>query len=111
MLLVVPVVLLLLLKWLFADQPETFDRVGPPLLGLFPLIILFLVTSITMLRERTSGTLERLMTLPLAKLDLLLGYGLAFALVGAVQSTVVSVVGLTLLDLDVAGPAAAVVAL
>lgn len=111
MLLVVPVFLLLLLKWLFADQPETFDRLGPPLLGLFPLIILFLVTSITMLRERTSGTLERLMTLPLAKLDLLLGYGLAFALVGAVQSTVVSVVGLLLLDLDVAGPATAVVAL
>ncbi len=111
MLLLVPVVLVVLLKWLFADRPETFDRVAPALLGLFPLIILFLVTSITMLRERTSGTLERLMTLPLAKLDLLLGYGLAFALVAAVQSTLVSLVGLLLLDLDVAGPAWAVVAL
>jgi len=111
MLLLVPVLLVVLLKWLFADRPEAFDRVAPPLLGLFPLIVLFLVTSITMLRERTSGTLERLMTLPLAKLDLLLGYGLAFALVATVQSTLVSLVGLGLLDLDVAGPAWAVIAL
>ena len=46
-------------------------RSESPLLGLFPLVIMFLVTSITMLRERTSGTLERLLTMPLAKLDLL----------------------------------------
>ena len=81
------------------------------MLGLFPLISMFLVTSITMLRERTTGTLERLMTMPLAKLDILLGYGLAFALVGIVQSTLVSTVALAGLDLEVAGSAVAVVAL
>jgi ABC-2 type transport system permease protein len=47
-------------------------------------------TSITMLRERVTGTLERLMTLPLAKLDILLGYAIAFALLAVIQSTVVS---------------------
>ena len=66
-------------SYVFDGQPETFDRIGAPLVGLFPLILMFLVTSIAMLRERTSGTLERLMSMPLAKLDLLLGYGLAFA--------------------------------
>jgi ABC-type multidrug transport system permease subunit len=64
---------------------------------------MFLVASITMLRERTTGTLERLMTLPLAKLDLLVGYGAAFALVAAVQASVVSLVAFGLLDLDVEG--------
>jgi ABC-2 type transport system permease protein len=67
-------------------------------------VIMFLITSIAMLRERTTGTLERLMSLPLAKLDLLAGYGLAFALVAAVQATVTSAVAFGLLDLDTEGP-------
>jgi ABC-2 type transport system permease protein len=111
LLLIVPCALVTLLKYLFIDQPLVFDRIGGPLLGLFPFIAMFLVTSITMLRERTTGTLERLMTMPLAKLDLLLGYGLAFALVAAVQATLVSVLAFGLLDLHVAGPRALVVAL
>jgi ABC-2 type transport system permease protein len=62
-----------------------------------------------MLRERTTGTLERLMSMPVGRLDLLLGYGLAFAGVAAVQATLTSVVAFGLLGLDTAGPVAAVV--
>ena len=104
LLLLVPCVLIALLQYLFVDRPEVFDRIGGPLLGLFPFIAMFVVTSITMLRERTTGTLERLMTLPLSRLDLLGGYGAAFALAAAVQATLVSAVAFLLLDLDVAGP-------
>jgi ABC-2 type transport system permease protein len=111
LLLAVPVVLVTLVRFLFDDRPAVFDRVGAPLLGMFPLLSMFLVTAITMLRERVTGTLERLMTMPLAKLDLLLGYGIAFALFAAVQATVVSLVAIWLLDLDVEGSAAVVVAL
>jgi ABC-2 type transport system permease protein len=100
LLLVVPCVLMILVDQILADQPQTFQKVGIPLLGLFPLVSMFLVTSITMLRERTTGTLERLLTLPIAKLDLLLGYGVAFGAVAAVQATVVSAVGFGLLGLD-----------
>ena len=81
------------------------------MLGLFPFITMFLVTSIAMLRERTSGTLERLMTMPLAKLDLLTGYGLAFAAVGVVQALIAAAVAFGLLGLDVAGSPALIVAL
>jgi ABC-2 type transport system permease protein len=109
--LAVPVVLLTLVRYLFDAQPETFDRVGAPLVGLFPLVSMFLVTSIAMLRERTTGTLERLMSMPLAKLDLLLGYGLAFALVAMVQATLASAVAFGLLGLDVEGPIVLVVGL
>src|SRR5215472_3859557 len=86
----VPCVLQTLLKELFEGEPQVFQHVGAPLLGLFPFISMFLVTSVTMLRERTSGTLERLMTMPIGKLDLLGGYGIAFALPATVQGTVVS---------------------
>ena len=106
----VPCLLEWLLRELFRGGP-VFQRAGAPLLGLFPFVTMFLVTSITMLRERVSGTLERLMTMPLAKLDLLAGYGLAFGLVAVVQATVVSVLAFGPLGLHVAGPRWVVVAL
>ena len=104
LLLIVPVALVTLLKYIFIDSPGVFERIGVPLLGLFPFIAMFLVTSITMLRERTTGTLERLMAMPIAKLDLLLGYGIAFAVVAAVQALLVSLVAFGVLDLHTAGP-------
>jgi ABC-2 type transport system permease protein len=81
------------------------------MLGLFPLITMFLATSITMLRERTTGTLERLMTLPLAKLDLLAGYAIAFGALATAQALLVSTIGFTWLDLEAGQPTALVIAL
>jgi len=104
-------VLVALLRYVFDGQPETFQRIGVPMVGIFPLVSMFLVTSIAMLRERTTGTLERLMTMPLAKLDLLAGYALAFAVIAVVQAAAVSAVAIGLLDLHVAGSTALVVAL
>jgi ABC-2 type transport system permease protein len=111
LLLVIPAALVALMKFVFDDSPGAFDRIGGPLVGLFPFITMFLVTSITMLRERTTGTLERLMTMPLAKLDILLGYGLAFGLIGTAQALITSGVAFGLLDLEVAGSAAVVIVL
>jgi ABC-2 type transport system permease protein len=109
--LVVPPALLTLLRYVFDASPGTFARIGPPLVGLFPLIVMFLITSIAMLRERTTGTLERLMSMPLAKLDLLLGYGLAFALLAAVQAAVTSTVAFWWLGVDTSGSVLAVAVL
>jgi ABC-2 type transport system permease protein len=100
----VPCVLEFLLQQLFGRHSPVFQEIGTPLLGLFPFITMFLVTSITMLRERTTGTLERLMTMPLNKVDILAGYGIAFALVAVVQATLVSLLAFGLLGLDTAGP-------
>jgi ABC-2 type transport system permease protein len=107
----VPPLLVTLMKYVFYGQEETFDRIGAPLVGIFPFISMFLVTSIAMLRERTTGTLERLMSMPLAKLDILLGYGLAFTLLALVQATVTSIVAFGFLGLDTAGPAWLIVVL
>jgi ABC-2 type transport system permease protein len=107
----VPCALVWLLHEVFAGQFGVFQRIGGPVLGIFPFISMFVVTSVTMLRERVSGTLERLMTTPLAKLDLLTGYAAAFALFAAVQATLVSLLAIGPLDLHVAGPPWTVVAL
>jgi ABC-2 type transport system permease protein len=111
LLIAVPSLLIVLLKYVLEGSPGTFERLGAPLVGLLPFITMFLVTSITMLRERTTGTLERLLTLPLAKLDILFGYAIAFGLVAAVQAGVASAVALGGLGVDVAGPTWLVVAL
>ncbi|MQA16889.1 MAG: ABC transporter permease subunit [Pseudonocardiaceae bacterium] len=97
--LVAPCVLLWLFSEVFAATPGAFQRVAPVMLGVFPFITMFLVTSVAMVRERTSGTLERLLTTPIGKADLVLGYGLAFGLLALVQAVVVATVALGLLGL------------
>ncbi|MBY8880160.1 ABC transporter permease [Actinacidiphila acidipaludis] len=103
LMLVVPCVLLTLLKYVFDASPRTYDSAGAALLGIFPLITMFLVTSIATLRERTSGTLERLMSMPLGKADLLGGYALAFGAVAVVQAALATGLSVLLLGLDVTG--------
>lgn len=103
MMLVLPGVLLTLLYFMFEQQEATFDRIALIMLGIFPFIIMFLLTSIAMLRERTSGTLERLFTTPVGKLDLLFAYGLAFGLAAAVQASVAAALAYWVLGLDTAG--------
>lgn len=105
----VPTLLMILLRYVF-DQPAVFDRIGPMLLGLFPFIVMFVVASVATLRERTTGTLERLMTMPLAKLDLLLGYALAFGALALVQVGFVLLISLTWLGLDLSGSLGSLVA-
>lgn len=105
---VVPCFLIALLKYVFEGQPEVFNNIAPMMLGIFPLFMMFLITSIATLRERTTGTLDRLMTQPISKLDLIFGYAFAFALLGFIQAAAASFVMLGLLDVKVMGGAAAI---
>jgi len=103
LILVVPTLLLTLLRFMFDAQPATFDRIALVMLGVFPFTMMFLLTSVAMLRERTSGTLERLLTTPISKLDILLGYGFAVAAAAALQAVVVSGLAYWLLGFDTVG--------
>ncbi|MFF8381673.1 ABC transporter permease [Streptomyces sp. NPDC015661] len=103
LMLLVPCLMLFLLRYVFDGSPGTFDSIGASLLGIFPLITMFLVTSIATLRERTSGTLERLLAMPLGKADLIAGYALAFGLVAVLQSLLATGLALWFLGLDVIG--------
>ncbi len=103
LLLVVPCVLIGLLAWIFDGTP-VFDRIGPALLGVFPFVVMFVVTSVATLRERTSGTLERLLASPLGKADFMLGYALAFGLMAVIQALVATAFAIYVCGLEVAGP-------
>jgi len=109
LIMVVPALLLTAVYYLFENEtlppgfPRTFDRVGLMMLAIFPFVVMFLVTSITMLRERTSGTLERLLTTPIHKADLLFGYAIAFSIMAALQSLVATAVAYWIFNLDIKG--------
>lgn len=104
----VPVVLLTILKYAFQNQPQVFDSLAPMILGIFPLIVMFVVTSVATLRERTVGTLDRLMTMPISKADFIFGYALAFAVLALAQALLAGFVVLKLLGVDVQGGTPAV---
>jgi ABC-2 type transport system permease protein len=103
MIFLVPCALITILKYVFQGDGHTFNSIAPMILGIFPLIIMFIVTSIATLRERTIGTLDRLMTMPMSKLDLIFGYAIAFSLLAVVQACIASAVVLGLLGVTVLG--------
>lgn len=109
LLVVVPPLLLTLLYYMYDDSPMVFQGISLTMLGIFPFIIMFLITSIAMLRERTTGTLERLLTTPMGKVDLLFGYGIAFGVAAAVQASVACGVAYLFLGLETRGNAGLVI--
>jgi ABC-2 type transport system permease protein len=103
LMLVVPIVLIGLLAWIFNDTP-VFNAIGAALLGVFPFVVMFIVTSVATLRERTSGTLERLLTTPMGKGDFMFGYALAFGGMAVLQAVVATAFAVYVCGLEVQGP-------
>lgn len=103
LIIVVPPLLITLFKYVFNSNEAVFDGLAPLLLGIFPLIMMFLITSIGTLRERRSGTLERLMTTPMTKFDFIIGYAIAFSIVAIIQAVITTLVMIYLLGVDISG--------
>lgn len=103
LLFIVPSLLITLLKYIFIGQPALFDGIAPVLLGIFPMVMMFLITSIVTLRERRSGTLDRLLTTPMSKLDFIVGYAFAFSAIAFIQAVVTSMFMLHILQVPVMG--------
>ncbi|SJM62673.1 ABC transporter permease protein [Actinomycetales bacterium JB111] len=106
LLVVVPSALVALLWWVYSARPgpNMLDSMGPALIAFLPSTMMFIVTSVTMLRERTFGTLERMLAMPTGKADILLGYALALALVCVLQAGAVIAVAVYALGMEVGGP-------
>lgn len=99
---IMPAVLISVLFFVFDGNRNLFDSIAPLLLGVIPFTLMFIVASVAVLRERTAGTLERLLTSPASKLDILLGYAIAFASLALVQASVATVVTIYVLNVTIA---------
>lgn len=102
LMLVAPSLLVGMFAWLYTGT-STFNDIGPSLLALFPFVVMFLITSVTTLRERRSGTLERLLTAPIGKADFVLGYALAFGLAAVAQAIVTVLFTVYVSGLEIGG--------
>lgn len=98
-----PCLLMTILKYVYQDQPQVFQHVAGSLLGVFPMLVMFVITSVATLRERSSGTLERLLILPISRVEFILGYAKAFGIAALIQAVVVSTIALGPLGLRIAG--------
>lgn len=110
LILVVPALLLTLLYYVFVDapvppgQPSPFDTIGPIMLAVLPMMLMFIVTSVVMLRERTSGTLERILTTPLSRWNLIASYGAVFGFLAVAQSLILAGLVLGPMGVELSGP-------
>ena len=101
-----PSILIVILRYVYDGNFLLFSAVAPILLGIIPFTMMFIVTSVAVLRERTSGTLERLLTSPASRLDIIFGYSLSFALLAFIQAAIASFVTVGLLDVAIQSSAA-----
>lgn len=107
--LLLPTLLMTLLYYVYVNVPvppgsaSPFDSIGPTMLAVLPMMLMFIVTSVAMLRERTSGTLERLLTTPLSRWNLLASYGAVFGLLGVAQATLLAGVLLGPMGVEITG--------
>jgi ABC-2 type transport system permease protein len=99
-----PAFVMVLCAAMLTDHPDLFDRVGLLIMGLFPSAPGFLFASFAIQRERYRGSLEHLLTSPVTRVDVLVGYVLAFCVPASVQVVVMVAVSYGPLGLDSAGP-------
>jgi len=85
-----------------SEYTET-DALAPLFIGLFAFFFVFLLTSVSFLRERSQGTIERLMVSPLSRAELVLGYVLGFTLFALMQSLIILLFVVAVLRVHYAG--------
>lgn len=100
---VIPVVIITLMHYIFDERQPMVSQLEARMIVVFCVTIMFLLTAIAMVRERTSGTLERLLTTPIGKVDILTGYALAFGILASWQAVVATTFAYWVLGMQVEG--------
>lgn len=86
-----------------SESMSMFDSFGPVLIGFFCFFFVFIIAGISFLRERTGGTLERLLASPLKRWELVAGYVLGFGLFTMLQAVLITWFSISILDIQMAG--------
>jgi ABC-2 type transport system permease protein len=86
-----------------SNEMGQFDYFGPVLLGFFVFFFVFIIAGVSFIRERTTGTLERLLSTPLRKWEIVLGYVLGFGIITMLQSTIIASYAIYVLDMMMTG--------
>jgi ABC-2 type transport system permease protein len=80
-----------------------FDSIGPVLLGFFAFFFVFLLAGVSFLRERTGGTLERLMVSPIRRGEIVVGYVIGYAIFAILQTIIITLYATRILHMMMVG--------
>lgn len=105
LILAVPLIMIAVLRFVFDERIAVFENFAPLLVGIMTFIVMFVVSAVATLRERRSGTLERLLVLPTNKLEIILGYAIAFGSISLIQSSLVTGLVVGVFSVPVEAPA------
>jgi len=86
-----------------SEDTTFFDVLSPVLVGFFVFFFVFLISGIGLLRERTTGTLERLLATPIKRWEIVFGYLIGYGLFAVIQTIVVVVYAVNVLDMILLG--------
>jgi ABC-2 type transport system permease protein len=86
-----------------SEDMGQFDYLGPVLLGFFVFFFVFLIAGVSFLRERTTGTLERLLSSPLRKWEIVVGYIIGFGIFTMIQATIIAAFAIYVLGMLMEG--------
>ncbi|OXB94267.1 ABC transporter permease [Parageobacillus galactosidasius] len=86
-----------------SEDMALFDNFGPVLIGFFVFFFVFLIAGVSFLRERTGGTLERLLATPLRRFEIVAGYIIGFGLFTTLQASLIAWFAVDILDMMMEG--------
>ncbi|WP_249436099.1 ABC transporter permease [Paenibacillus sp. Marseille-Q4541] len=85
------------------EDTDLFDVISPILLGFFAFLFVFLISGIGLLRERTTGTLERLLSTPIQRSEVVMGYVTGYGIFALLQTLIIVFFSIWVFDLQVIG--------
>ncbi|BAP85782.1 ABC-type multidrug transport system, permease component [Paucilactobacillus hokkaidonensis JCM 18461] len=80
-----------------------FNKILPILMGFFVFFFVFLISGMALLKERTSGTLDRLLATPVKRYEIVFGYMASYGILAVFQTILIVVVTIWLLGIEVVG--------
>jgi ABC-2 type transport system permease protein len=89
----------------YGEGAEFIDFFAPGVMGLAAMMVTFMLSIISFVHERTTGTLDRLLSTPVTEAEIVAGYALAFGLVGLVQTSVIFLTAVVLFQIQIVGSA------
>jgi ABC-2 type transport system permease protein len=98
-----PIIVMSLIGFSFQDQKPVLNQAAPALIATMAMFFVFVLTGISFLRERSQGTLERLLSTAVTRSDLLVGYLAGFLVFALVQSIIILIYTLFVVGVDYSG--------
>ncbi|MEH7504186.1 ABC transporter permease [Neobacillus drentensis] len=92
------------IKYVYGDSDTVFfDVLSPILVGFFVFFFVFIISGIGLLRERTTGTLERLMSTPIRRWEIVTAYLVGYGIFAVIQTIIVVFYSINVLDIVLVG--------